>query len=114
MYRGGATALHTGKSVLFFYFCYLCLCNLALSTSHKLAGVLALSTWIPLSSTFPKVRFYQIKSLTFICFKALVSRDKKVNLPILQCHGISKTHTHNRIESFCFVSFKEIKIQSFN
>jgi len=53
--QGGATALHT-----------------ALTTSHTLAGVLALSTWLPLSSTFPK---------------ALVSGEKKVNLPILQCHG---------------------------
>ncbi|CAF5229261.1 unnamed protein product, partial [Rotaria magnacalcarata] len=35
--QGGATALHA-----------------ALTTTHSLAGVLALSTWLPLSSTFPK------------------------------------------------------------
>ncbi|CAF2830583.1 unnamed protein product [Rotaria sp. Silwood2] len=53
--QGGAAALHA-----------------VLTTSHMLAGVLALSTWLPLSSTFPK---------------ALVAGDKKLNLPILQCHG---------------------------
>ncbi|CAF4583024.1 unnamed protein product [Rotaria sp. Silwood1] len=52
---GGAAALHT-----------------ALTTSHMLAGVLALSAWLPLSSTFPK---------------ALIAGDKKLYLPILQCHG---------------------------
>jgi len=30
---------------------------LALKTPRILAGVLALSTWLPLSKTFPKVRF---------------------------------------------------------
>ncbi|CAF3677487.1 unnamed protein product [Rotaria sp. Silwood1] len=53
--QGGAAALHT-----------------ALTTSHMLAGVLALSAWLPLSSTFPK---------------ALIAGDKKLYLPILQCHG---------------------------
>ncbi|CAF0758263.1 unnamed protein product [Adineta ricciae] len=53
--QGGATALHT-----------------ALTTPHLLAGVLALSTWLPLSSAFPD---------------ALVAGDKKLNLPVLQCHG---------------------------
>jgi len=52
---GGAVALHA-----------------ALTSPHTLGGVLALSTWLPLSTTFPK---------------ALISGDKKVNLPILQCHG---------------------------
>ncbi|CAF3546076.1 unnamed protein product [Rotaria sordida] len=52
---GGAIALHA-----------------ALTCPHTLAGVVALSTWLPLSTTFPE---------------ALVSGDKKVNLPILQCHG---------------------------
>ncbi|UJR21830.1 hypothetical protein I4U23_024904 [Adineta vaga] len=53
--QGGAATLHT-----------------ALTTSHLLAGVLALSTWLPLSKTFPD---------------ALVAGDKKRNVPILQCHG---------------------------
>jgi len=52
---GGAVALHA-----------------ALTSPHRLGGVLALSTWLPLSTTFPQ---------------ALISGDKKVNLPILQCHG---------------------------
>ncbi|CAF1450035.1 unnamed protein product [Adineta ricciae] len=52
---GGAIALHA-----------------ALTCAHTLGGVVALSTWLPLASTFPD---------------ALVSGDKKVNLPILQCHG---------------------------
>ncbi|CAF3563431.1 unnamed protein product [Rotaria sp. Silwood1] len=52
---GGAVAIHA-----------------ALTSPHTLGGILALSTWLPLSTTFPK---------------ALVSGDKKVNLPILQCHG---------------------------
>ncbi|CAF0832631.1 unnamed protein product [Rotaria sp. Silwood1] len=52
---GGAIALHA-----------------ALTSPHTLAGVIALSTWLPLSTTFPE---------------ALVSGDNKVNLPILQCHG---------------------------
>ncbi|CAF1214377.1 unnamed protein product [Rotaria sordida] len=52
---GGAVAIHA-----------------ALTSPHTLGGVLALSTWLPLSTTFPK---------------ALISGDKKVNLPILQCHG---------------------------
>ncbi|UJR21831.1 hypothetical protein I4U23_024905 [Adineta vaga] len=54
---GGAVALHA-----------------ALTSPHTLGGVLALSTWLPLSPTFPQ---------------ALVSGDKKMNLPILQCHGDS-------------------------
>jgi hypothetical protein len=29
----------------------------ALTTPHIVAGVLALSTWLPLASTFPKVSF---------------------------------------------------------
>ncbi|CAF0956134.1 unnamed protein product [Adineta steineri] len=52
---GGAVAIHA-----------------ALTSPHTLGGVLALSTWLPLSTTFPK---------------ALISGDKKMNLPILQCHG---------------------------
>ncbi|CAF0897426.1 unnamed protein product [Adineta steineri] len=44
----------------------------ALTSSYTLGGVIALSTWLPLSTTFPQ---------------ALVSGDKKINLPILQCHG---------------------------
>ncbi|CAF2830600.1 unnamed protein product [Rotaria sp. Silwood2] len=52
---GGAIAIHA-----------------ALTSPHTLGGVLALSTWLPLSTTFPK---------------ALVSGDHKANLPILQCHG---------------------------
>ncbi|CAF2421781.1 unnamed protein product [Rotaria sp. Silwood2] len=53
--RGGAIAVHA-----------------ALTCPHTLAGVIALSTWLPLSTTFPE---------------ALVSGDKKINLPIIQCHG---------------------------
>lgn len=52
---GGAVALHA-----------------ALTSPYCLGGVLALSTWLPLSKTFPN---------------ALISGDRKVNLPILQCHG---------------------------
>ncbi|UJR27838.1 hypothetical protein I4U23_009104 [Adineta vaga] len=52
---GGAIALHA-----------------ALTSPHAIGGVIALSTWLPLASTFPN---------------ALTSSDKKVNLPILQCHG---------------------------
>jgi len=56
--RGGAAAFHTGNLmfmfinvIILFYFVIL-----ALTTPHLLAGVLALSTWLPLSSTFPKVK----------------------------------------------------------
>ncbi|CAF1080112.1 unnamed protein product [Rotaria magnacalcarata] len=52
---GGAVALYT-----------------ALTSPHTLGGVIALSTWLPLASTFPQ---------------ALVSGDNKVDLPIIQCHG---------------------------
>ncbi|CAF1147165.1 unnamed protein product [Rotaria magnacalcarata] len=56
---GGAVAIHA-----------------ALTSPHTLGGVVALSTWLPLSTTFPQ---------------ALVSGDKKINLPILQCHGDQDT-----------------------
>jgi hypothetical protein len=53
--RGGAVALHAGirlfKVFLIFVF------FLALTSPHTLGGVVALSTWLPLSTTFPKVRF---------------------------------------------------------
>ncbi|CAF3133284.1 unnamed protein product [Rotaria socialis] len=52
---GGAVALYT-----------------ALTSPHTLGGIIALSTWLPLSSTFPQ---------------ALVSGDIKADLPIIQCHG---------------------------
>ncbi|CAF5215838.1 unnamed protein product, partial [Rotaria magnacalcarata] len=45
---------------------------IALTSPHTLGGVIALSTWLPLASTFPQ---------------ALVSGDNKVDLPIIQCHG---------------------------
>lgn len=55
-FRGGAAALHAGKKIYWFiFFLYLFLLS-ALTTPHPLAGVLALSAWLPLSSTFPKVR----------------------------------------------------------
>ncbi|CAM4966905.1 unnamed protein product [Rotaria socialis] len=56
---GGAVAIHA-----------------ALTSPHTLGGVVALSTWLPLSTTFPQ---------------ALVAGDKKINLPILQCHGDQDT-----------------------
>ncbi len=56
--RGGAVALHTGnKSILSLISHIHLLFISALTTPHKLAGVLALSTWLPLSSTFPQVSF---------------------------------------------------------
>ncbi|CAF3021865.1 unnamed protein product [Rotaria sp. Silwood2] len=77
---GGAVALHT-----------------ALVSPHTLGGVLALSTWLPLLTTFPK---------------ALVAGDKKVNLPILQCHGnkdliIQINRARLCEESFKAMGFKE-------
>jgi len=61
---GGAVAIHA-----------------ALTSPHVLGGVLALSTWLALSTTFPK---------------ALISGDKKANLPILQCHGDQDPMVHLR------------------
>lgn len=43
-----------------------------LTSPYVLGGVVALSTWLPLSKTFPQ---------------ALVSGDTKSHIPILQCHG---------------------------
>ncbi|CAF4503390.1 unnamed protein product [Rotaria sp. Silwood2] len=68
-----------------------------LVSPHTLGGVLALSTWLPLLTTFPK---------------ALVAGDKKVNLPILQCHGnkdliIQINRARLCEESFKAMGFKE-------
>jgi hypothetical protein len=52
-FRGGAVAIHTGIEFIFFYSLYLI--SLALTSPHTLGGVLALSSWLPLSTTFPKV-----------------------------------------------------------
>lgn len=54
--RGGAVALYAGKisfrsNNLLVYSSL----TLALTSAHCLAGVLALSTWLPLSKTFPSV-----------------------------------------------------------
>lgn len=53
--QGGATALYT-----------------ALTSAHRFAGVIALSTWLPLHSKFPA---------------ALKTVDGLFTTPILQCHG---------------------------
>ena len=53
--QGGATALYT-----------------ALTSSHKFAGVIALSTWLPLHHRFPA---------------HLTHSENKFKTPILQCHG---------------------------
>ncbi|CAF1170832.1 unnamed protein product [Adineta steineri] len=84
--QGGAAALHA-----------------TLTTPHVLAGVLALSTWLPLSSTFPQ---------------ALVSGDKKVNLPILQCHGNKDPVVEMRWgqmteELFKSMGFKQYKFKEY-
>jgi len=33
----------------------------AFTSPHTLGGVVALSAWLPLSTTFPQVRFYYLK-----------------------------------------------------
>jgi len=53
--QGGATAIYT-----------------ALTSSHKFAGVIALSTWLPLHNKFPA---------------QLVQVENKLKTPVLQCHG---------------------------
>jgi predicted esterase len=53
--QGGATALYT-----------------ALTSPIKFAGVIALSTWLPLHARFPQ---------------ELANFDGKLKTPIIQCHG---------------------------
>lgn len=53
--QGGATALYT-----------------ALTSSHRFAGVIALSTWLPLHHRFPT---------------HLKECENKLSTPIIQCHG---------------------------
>lgn len=55
-FRGGAIALHAGKTNLFFVILlHLSLSSPGLTASRTLAGVIALSTWLPLPATFPQV-----------------------------------------------------------
>jgi len=57
-FRGGAVALHTGIKFIIDLFRYLLsVFFLALTSPYTLGGVLALSTWLPLLATFPKVNF---------------------------------------------------------
>lgn len=53
--QGGATALYT-----------------ALTAKHRFAGVIALSTWLPVQHTFPA---------------QLVQHENKLTTPIIACHG---------------------------
>ena len=55
--QGGATALYT-----------------ALTAPYKFAGVIALSTWLPLHHRFPQ---------------ELTQVENKFKIPIIQCHGDS-------------------------
>lgn len=55
--QGGATALYT-----------------ALTAPYRFAGVIALSTWLPLHHRFPQ---------------ELVQVENKLKTPIIQCHGDS-------------------------
>jgi hypothetical protein len=52
--RGGAVALHAGVFYRWMYSNYSSI-FLALTSPHTLGGVLALSTWLPLATTFPAV-----------------------------------------------------------
>jgi hypothetical protein len=55
--RGGAIALHAGRFKRLLYFFFNIPSFLALTSPHTLGGVVALSTWLPLSTTFPNVSF---------------------------------------------------------
>ncbi|CAF0914282.1 unnamed protein product [Rotaria sordida] len=78
---GGALALHT-----------------ALVSPHTLGGVLALSAWLPLLTTFPN---------------ALVAGDKKVNLPILQCHGNKDLIIQINRARLCEENFKAMGLKEY-
>ncbi|CAF0761847.1 unnamed protein product [Didymodactylos carnosus] len=79
---GGAVALHA-----------------ALTAPWTLGGCIALSTWLPLSKTFPD---------------ALKAIDQKGNLPIIQCHGRQDSLvqiawarlTSQALESFGFKNYQ--------
>ncbi|CAF1494377.1 unnamed protein product [Adineta ricciae] len=72
---GGAVALYT-----------------VLTSSDAFGGVISLSTWLPLRSTFPK---------------ALIAGEKKKTIPILHCHGNKDSIIHidwARLSEECFKS----------
>ncbi|CAF3274020.1 unnamed protein product [Rotaria socialis] len=79
---GGAVALHT-----------------ALVSAHKFGGILALSAWLPLSSTFPQ---------------ALVNGDKKLDLPILHCHGNKDEIIHIDRARLSEGKFKSMGFKDYN
>ncbi|PWA16783.1 hypothetical protein CCH79_00017835 [Gambusia affinis] len=70
--QGGALSLYT-----------------ALTCQHQLAGVVALSCWLPLHKSFPSVRRGSgwSRPVTFYAGSVAQASSGNKNIPILQCHG---------------------------